>query len=315
MLDSLVYLDRTYYQYETEIDFPRLHINCDSAEEEDLEDTLPYEEPPPPYHSVRNNQTNAAVAAQQSNLHVTSGRQSLLNDPLQAQVTNLPQLDGPLEGTEQYISTATSPSQWREYPLNSAGSQAANWYSTGDCLYQTQSSIAQIQLRDIDYHQDSISNCRDGVHCTNSSTLAQTIKSLDPQDTDNLYTDDDTKSYDTMDTHMRPEDDFFYHRYTQNLNHPQVGVVSQNTFCFGEQADDSNRDLYAGNNRGAACSGAACCSRGTAHGAGNQGARGARGARNPCGGRGQPQRGHAPARPGILHGIRPPTSTPTRTPA
>ena len=54
-----------------------------------------------------------------------------------------------------------------------------------------------------------------------------------------------------MDTHMRPADDFFYRRYAQNLNHPQVGVVSQNTFCFGVQADDTNRDLYAGNNRGA----------------------------------------------------------------
>ena len=107
-----MYLDHTYYQYETEIDFPHLHIDCDSAEEEDLEDTLPYEEPPPPYHSVRNNEMNAAVAAQHSNLHFTTGRQSLLNDPLQAQVTNLPQLDGLLEGTEQYVSTATSPSQW-----------------------------------------------------------------------------------------------------------------------------------------------------------------------------------------------------------
>ena len=85
VLDSLVYLDRTYYQYETEIDFPGLHIDCDSVEEEDLEDTLPYEEPPPPYHSVRNRQTNVAVAAQQSPLYVTTGRQSLLNDPLQAQ--------------------------------------------------------------------------------------------------------------------------------------------------------------------------------------------------------------------------------------
>ena len=136
MLDSLVHLDRTYYQYETEIDFSHLHIDCDSAEEEDLEDTLPYEEPPHPYHSVRNRQTNAALTAQQSHLYETTGRQSLLNDPLQAQVTNLP---------EQYVSAATSPSQWREYPLNSAGSQVANWDSTGDCLYQTQSSIGQIQ--------------------------------------------------------------------------------------------------------------------------------------------------------------------------
>ena len=48
VLDSLVYLDCMYYQYETEIDFPGLHIDCDSAEEEDLEDTLPYEEPSPP---------------------------------------------------------------------------------------------------------------------------------------------------------------------------------------------------------------------------------------------------------------------------
>ena len=117
-----------------------------------------------------------------------------MNDPLQAQVTNLPQLDGPAEGTEQYISAATSPSQWREYPLNSVGSQVANWDSTGDCRYQTQSSIGQIQQRDIDYHQDSISNCRDSVHCTNLSTLAPAIKSLDLQDTEDLYTDDDTES-------------------------------------------------------------------------------------------------------------------------
>ena len=145
MLDSLVHLDRTYYQYETEIDFPGLYIDCDSAEEEDLEDTLPYKEPPPPYHSVRNRQTNVDLEAQQSHLYGTTGRQSLLNDPLQAQVTNLPQLDGPTEGTEKYVSTATSPSQWREYPLNSAGTQVANWDSTGDRLYQTQSSIGQIQ--------------------------------------------------------------------------------------------------------------------------------------------------------------------------
>ena len=111
VLDSLVYLDHTYYQYETEIDFSRLHIDCDSAGEEDLDDTLPYEQPPPPYHSVRNNYTNAAFTAQQSNLHVIAGRQSLLNDPSQIQATNIPQLDGPLEGTEQNIFTATSPSK------------------------------------------------------------------------------------------------------------------------------------------------------------------------------------------------------------
>ena len=56
-----------------------------------------------------------------------------------------------------------------------------------------------------------------------------------------------------MDTHIRPADNFFYCRYAQNLNHPQVAVVSQNTFHFGVQADDTNRDLYAGNNRGAGC--------------------------------------------------------------
>ena len=111
VLDSLVYLDRTYYQYETDIDFPCLHIDCDSAEEEDSEDTLPYEEPPPPYHSVRNNQTNAAIATQQSNLHVLADRQALLNEQSQAQSTNIPQLDGPSEGTEQYISAATFPLQ------------------------------------------------------------------------------------------------------------------------------------------------------------------------------------------------------------
>ena len=47
VLDSLVYLDHTYYQYKTEVDFPGLHIDGDSADEEELEDTLPYQEPPP----------------------------------------------------------------------------------------------------------------------------------------------------------------------------------------------------------------------------------------------------------------------------
>ena len=140
VLDSLVYLDHTYCQYKTDIDFPRLHIDYDSAE-----DTLPYEEPPPPYHSVRNSQTNTASAAQQHSSHVLPNGQALLNDQLQAQSTNIPQLDGPSGGTKQYVSAATSPSQWREFPLNSAGRQVANWDSTGDCLYQTQSSVGQIQ--------------------------------------------------------------------------------------------------------------------------------------------------------------------------
>ena len=145
VLDSLVYLDRTYYQYEIDIDFSCLHIDCNSAEEEDLEDTLPYEEPPPLYHSVRNSQANTASAVQQNSLHVLPNGQALLNDQLHAQSTNIPQLDGPSEGTEQYVSAATSPSQWREFPLNLAGSQVANWDSTGDHLYQTQSSVGQIQ--------------------------------------------------------------------------------------------------------------------------------------------------------------------------
>ena len=76
--------------------------------------------------------------------------QELANDHILLQQSNLLQLDGPSEGTEQYVSAATSPSQWREYPLNSAGSQVANWDSTGDQLYQTQSSIGDIQCRNID---------------------------------------------------------------------------------------------------------------------------------------------------------------------
>ena len=50
--ESLMYLHCTYYTHEHEIDFPGLHIDCDSADEEDLDDTLPYEEPPPLYSGV-----------------------------------------------------------------------------------------------------------------------------------------------------------------------------------------------------------------------------------------------------------------------
>ena len=111
MLDSLVYLDRTYYQYETEVDFPGLHIDCNSAEEEDLEDTLPYEEPPPPYHVIRNTHSSTLTSSGQVTLQPILDRQELANDHIQLQQGNLPQLDSPAEGTEQYVSAATSPSQ------------------------------------------------------------------------------------------------------------------------------------------------------------------------------------------------------------
>ena len=252
MLDSLVYLDRTYYQFKTKIDFPCLHIDCDSAEEEELEDTLPYEEPPPPYHSVRTTAVNTTTQAEQQGiLQVLADRQASQNQQSQLQNQNILQLDGPLEGTKQYISAATSPSQWREYPLNSVGSQVANWDSTGDYLSQTQSSVGDIQHRNIDYHQHNALICEDGKHCTNPPTLTQPINGLTPTEIKDLHTDDDTKSYDTIDTHIRPEDDFFYCRYAQNLNHLQVGAIAHNTLCFGVQADDTNRNLYAGNNRGA----------------------------------------------------------------
>ena len=250
--DSLVYLDSTYYRYESEVDFPRLHVDCDSAEEEDLEDTLPYEEPPPPYNEVQNTQISALASGGQSTLQSILDRQELANDHTQPQSSNIPQLDGPSEGTEQYISAATSPLHWREYPLNSAGSQVANWDSLGDCLYQTQSSIGDIQCRNIDFDHDEPQDCRDGEHCTNHPISAQGRDSLNSQDIDDLYTDDDTESYTTMDTHTRQPDDFFFRRYTQNLNRLHVGPAAQASLHYGEQSDYIDRDLYAPNrNRGA----------------------------------------------------------------
>ena len=103
MLDSLVYLDRTYYQYEREVDFPGLYIDCDSADEEDLEDTLPYEEPPPSYHALHNMQGSTLTSKGQMILQPSIDRQDLVDDCIQLQQNNLPQLDGPSEGTEQYV--------------------------------------------------------------------------------------------------------------------------------------------------------------------------------------------------------------------
>ena len=178
-------------------------------------------------------------------------RQELADERIPLQQNNLPQLDGPSEGTEQYISATTSPSQWREYPFNSAGSQVANWDSTGDQLYQTQSSIADIQRRNIELEHDELLECRDGEHCTNHPFSSQGRGSLHAQDTGDFYTDDDTESYDMMDTHMRQPEDFFYCRYNQNINHPHIGAVAQNILYFGEQPDNTNQALYTPNNRGA----------------------------------------------------------------
>ena len=86
---------------------------------------------------------------------------------------------------------------------------------------------------------------------TNHPITTQGRDGLNSQDIDDFYTDDDTESYDTMDTHVRQTDDFFYQRYNQNINHPNIGSVAQNTLCFGEQSDYIDRNLYAPNNRGA----------------------------------------------------------------
>ena len=163
-----MYLDRTYYQFKTEIDFPRLHINCESAEEEKLDDTIPYKEPPPPYHAIRIIEPiDDTQSEQHGPLQALDNRLDPSYQQSQVPSQNIPQLDGPSDRSEQYISAATSPSQWREYPLSSAGSQVANWDSTGDHLYNTQSSVGDIQHRHIDYSQEITSNCNDGLHCTN----------------------------------------------------------------------------------------------------------------------------------------------------
>ena len=134
--DSLEFLHRTYYQYKFEVDFPGLHIDCDSGEEEeDLEDTLPYEEPPPPYNEVRSVQHTIGVSSDQGPKQSTLSRPELVSNQFQLWNTNLPQLDGPSESTEQYVSAATFPLHWREYPINLTGTQVLNWDLTGDQLY------------------------------------------------------------------------------------------------------------------------------------------------------------------------------------
>ena len=76
-------------------------------------------------------------------------------------------------------------------------------------MYQTQSSIGDIQCRNIDLEHDEFLECRDREHCTNHTISNQGRNSLNSQDIDELYTDDDTELYDTMGTHMRQPDDFF----------------------------------------------------------------------------------------------------------
>ena len=276
--DSLEFLHHTYCQYEFEVDFPGLHIDCDSGEEkEDLEDTLPYEEPPPPYNEVRGVQNTIGVSSDQGMTQSILSRPDLMSNQTQARSTNLPQLDGPSESTDQYVSAATSPSHWREYPIDPTGTQILNWDLTGDQLYQTQSAVGDIQCRNINFEQDHTQDCRDREHCTNQpfSTQGHTISDI--PDTDNPYDEDDTESYDTMDTHLRPPDDFFFQRYIQNLQCPQVGAIAQSTFRYNAQPDYVDNDLYATNRgRGAA--------RGTGRGAGrggNRGARTGRGAQAP----------------------------------
>ena len=74
-----------------------------------MEDALPYEGPPPPYNEVQTSQNSAIASGGQFILQSISDRQELVNDHTQLQSSNIPQLDGPSEGTKPYISAATSP--------------------------------------------------------------------------------------------------------------------------------------------------------------------------------------------------------------
>ena len=302
----------TCIAHEHEVDFPGLHVDCDSAEEEDLEDTLPYEEPPPPYSGV--------IAAQGSSdlyLGVVVTQANLKRQDLQTNQTilhtdsNVPQVDGPLEGTEQYYSATASPTNWREYPINSTGTQVLNWNLAGDQLYQTQSSVGDIQRSNIAFEQDNNQNCRDSEHCTYRPYIASSYTDSETQDTQHSGDsyDKDEESYTIMDTHLRPPRDFFYIRYTQNFNDPQLGQVGQSLFQYNTQPDYIDCDLYAPNRGRDAAS------------------RGQRGARRGCGaqplhrGGAQPQRGNAPNLgnrgghcPGIPHRVVPAVPPPVPPP-
>ena len=244
---------------------------------------MPYKEPPPPYNELRSVQNTIGVSSDQGITQSTLSRPELVSNQSQSHGAHLPQLDGLSESTEQYVSTATSPLHWRECPINPVGTQVLNWDLTGDQLYQTQSAVGDKQCRNINYEQDPIQDCRDGEYCTNQPFTMHTI--TDTCDTDDLYNDDDTESYDTMDTHFRPHDDFFFHRYTQNSQHPQVGTTAQSTFRYNAQPDYIDNDLFAPNRGRRAARGAG---RG-----GNRGARRGREAQATQRGGAQPQRGSA----------------------
>ena len=66
-----------------------------------------------------------------------------------------------------------------------------------------------IQCRNIHLEHDELLDCGDSEHCTNHPISTQCRSSLNSQDIDDLYTDDDAESYDTMDTDMTQPDDFF----------------------------------------------------------------------------------------------------------
>ena len=104
---NIAFLFEAYYDYETEVTFKTDYPNHDYSDE-DLDDTLPYD-PPPPIVDSRT-------------------AQGFDNGPGYGQI---PQVDGASDCCEEFMSVPGSPAIWQSYVLNRRENQFVNWDHLG----------------------------------------------------------------------------------------------------------------------------------------------------------------------------------------
>ena len=115
---NIAFLFEAYYDYETEVTF-KTDYPDQNYSDEDLDDTLPYDPPPP----ILDSRTLQGFDNGPGNGHT------------------IPQVDGASDCGEEFMSVPGSPAIWQSYALNRRDNQFVNWDHLGECLMRADCSI------------------------------------------------------------------------------------------------------------------------------------------------------------------------------
>ena len=218
---NIEFLFEVYYNYETEVTFKTDDPNQDYSEE-DLDDTLPYDPPPPILDGAPSQGFDTG------------------NGPLS-------QVDGASDYDDDYRSVPGSPAIWQSYAFNRRENQYIDWDHLGERLMRQDKTIKRT------IHNDLVDD--DPAECEQDNSIYSEIDETvvedkeRPQNNRDIEADDPDmfESYEHDRPYMGPGNNFFG-RNAQRFP-GQAPHYGHHQLQFHGGANVGNAPLYAPNRR------------------------------------------------------------------